>query len=175
MTKAALRDIVLSAVMGALALALPAAFHAVGLGSRFLPLLQPLLLLGFLVSPGWAIATGALMPWVSALATGMPPLYPPVAAVLSVEGAVLAGVASLVYRRGKGRLWPALICAVIAGRAAGVALSYLLARWFDLPAAFASLAVLLQGLPGTILMFAAAPAVVYWTRRRGGPLFSEEK
>lgn len=175
MTKSALRNVVLSSIMGALALALPMAFHAVGLGSRFLALLQPLLILGFLVSPGWAVATAAAMPWVSALSTGMPPIYPPVAAVLSIEGTVLAGVASLIYRRGNGPFWPALICAVVAGRAAGVAASFILARWFDLPAAFASVAVLIQGLPGTALMLAAAPAVVFWTRRRGGPLFGDQQ
>jgi hypothetical protein len=173
MTKSALRNVVLSSVMGALALVLPMAFHAVGLGSRFLPLLQPLLILGFLVSPGWAVATAVAMPWVSALSTGMPPIYPPVAAVLAVEGAVLAGVASLIYRSGNGPFWPALICAVVAGRATGVAASFILARWFDLPAAFASVAVLIQGLPGTALMLAAAPAVVFWTRRRDGPLFGD--
>jgi hypothetical protein len=175
MTKATLRDVVLSAAMGALALALPAAFHVVGLGNRFLPLLQPLLILGLLASPGWAIATGALMPLVSALAVGMPPLYPPVAAVLSVEGAVLAGVASLIHRNGKGAFWPALIGGVIASRAAGFLCSYALARAFGLPAAFASAATLVQGLPGVALMLVAAPPVIYWTRRRGGPLFGDQQ
>ncbi len=175
MNKSTLRDVVLSAAMGALSLALPAAFHAVGLGSRFLPLLQPLLVLGFLVSPGWAVATGALMPWVSALLTGMPPLYPPVAAVLSIEGAVIGGVAAAIYRRGRGPLWPALLLAIIASRAAGVASSYALAGWFGLPAAFASLASLVQGLPGVALMLVAAPAVVVWARRREGPLFGGER
>jgi hypothetical protein len=175
MSKSTLRDIVLSAVMGAMSLALPAAFHAVGLGSRFLPLLQPLLILGFLASPGWALSTGALMPWVSALLTGMPPLYPPVAAVLSIEGAVIGGVAAVVYRRGRGRIWPALLLAILASRAAGLALSYALAKWFHLPAAFASLASLIQGLPGVALMLIAAPAVVAWTRRREGPLFGGDR
>lgn len=171
MTKATLRNVVLSAAMGALALALPMAFHAAGLGSRFLPLLQPLLILGFLVTPRWAFATGALMPWISALMTGMPPIYPPVAAVLSVEGAMVAGVAALIYRRGRGSLWIALLASVAASRLSGFALSYLLASAFDLPPAFASLAMLVQSLPGVALMLTVAPAVVLWTRRRGGPLF----
>ncbi len=175
MNKSTLRDVVISAAMGALSLALPAAFHAVGLGSRFLPLLQPLLILGFLVSPAWALATGALMPWVSALLTGMPPLYPPVAAVLSIEGAIIGGVAAAIYRRGRRPLWPALLLAILAGRAAGMASSYALARWFGLPAAFASLASLVQGLPGVALMLVAAPAVVIWARRREGPLFGGER
>lgn len=157
--------------MGALALVLPMAFHAVGLGSRFLPLLQPLLVLGFLVSPGWATATAALIPWVSSLLTGMPPLYPPVAAILSVEAAVAAGLAAVIYRQGRGSLWGALAAAVTASKLAGFGLSYILATAFDLPAAFASAAMLVQGLPGVALMLAVAPAAALWARRRGGPLF----
>jgi len=171
MTKATLRNAVLSSALGALALVLPMAFHAVGLGSRFLPLLQPLLVLGFLVSPGWAVATGAAVPWVSAFMTGMPPVYPPVAAVLSVEGAAAGGLAALIYRQGRGPLWAALVAAVAASRLAGFALSYALAAAFGLPASFASLAMLIQSLPGAALMLAVAPAVALWARRRGGPLF----
>ena len=81
----------------ALGLTLPVVFHAVGLGSKFLPMLLPLLLNGFLSPLGWALFTGAVTPLTSALVTGMPPLYPPVAAVMSVECMVLAGVARLVY------------------------------------------------------------------------------
>lgn len=171
MTKTTLRNAVLSAAMGALALVLPMAFHAVGLGSRFLPLLQPLLILGLLVSPGWAVSTAALMPWVSSLMTGMPPLYPPVAAVLSVEAGVSAGLAAAIYRQGRGPLWIAVMAAVAASRLAGFGLSYVLASAVNLPPAFASAAMLVQSLPGVALMLAAAPAAATWARRRGGPLF----
>ena len=85
---------VLSAAMGALALALPVAFHAAGLGSRFLPMLLPLLVNGYLSRWPWAVATGFCIPWISAFATGMPPLYPPIAAIMSAEGAVLAAAAA---------------------------------------------------------------------------------
>ncbi len=48
-----LRWMVLNAVIMALGLTLPMVFHAVGLGSRFLPMLLPLLLNGFLSPLGW--------------------------------------------------------------------------------------------------------------------------
>jgi hypothetical protein len=54
-----LRAMVISASMAAMALVLPIAFHAVGMGSKFLPMLLPLLLNGFLVPVPWAVATGA--------------------------------------------------------------------------------------------------------------------
>jgi len=66
---------VVSAAMAALALILPIAFHAVGLGSQFLPMLLPLLLNGFLVPLPWALLTGATVPIISSFMTGMPPTH----------------------------------------------------------------------------------------------------
>lgn len=156
---------VISAVMAALALVLPVAFHMAGLGNKFLPMLLPLLLNGFLVPVRWAVLTGALVPLVSALATGMPPLYPPVAAEMALEGAVLGGAAAAIFRGQPGRLWPALIGAIAAGRLAGFAGAWLLARIFGLPAAFASIAMLVQGLPGVALQLAVVPLAVRRLRR----------
>jgi len=50
-----LRAMVISAIMAAMGLVLPIAFHAVGLGGKFLPMLLPLLLNGFLVPLPWAM------------------------------------------------------------------------------------------------------------------------
>jgi len=57
-----LRAMVISAAMAAMALTLPVAFHAVGLGSHFLTMLLPLLVNGFLVPVRWAVFTGAAVP-----------------------------------------------------------------------------------------------------------------
>lgn len=167
---AGLRSLVISAAMGALALALPAAFHAVGLGSRFLPMLLPLLINGYLSRWPWAAATGALIPWVSAFATGMPPLYPPVAAIMSLEGFVLASAAAATRRL---PLAVSVPVAVAAGRAAALAGAWLAALWLDLPPGFASLAMIAQGLPGVVLQLVVTPLAVAALRRRGGLLLDE--
>ena len=57
-----LRGMVTSAAMAALGLTLPMAFHAVGLGSKFAPMLLPLMLNGFLSPIPWAVLTGAVVP-----------------------------------------------------------------------------------------------------------------
>jgi hypothetical protein len=165
---------IVSAAMGALALTLPLAFHAVGLGSKFLPMLLPLLLNGFLSPLPWALLTGAAMPLVSALLTGMPPLYPPVALIVCSEGAVLAGVAAAIYSLTRPRVWPALIAAVVAGRATAFGLSWVIALKFGLPAAMASGAMLLQGLPGVVLQLAAVPIVLRALSKRKGLLFVDK-
>jgi hypothetical protein len=151
---------VTSAAMAAVALVLPVAFHSVGLGSKFLPMFLPLLLNGFLVPLPWALLTGAVVPVISSLTTGMPPLYPPVAVEMAIEGAVLGSVAAAIYKGRPNRLWPALICALVAGRCMGFAAAWILARIFGLPAAFASLAMLIQGLPGVVLQLAVIPLAI---------------
>ncbi len=168
-----LRWMVINAAVMALGLVLPVAFHAVGLGSKFLPMLLPLLLNGFLSPFGWAVFTGAATPLVSALATGMPPLYPPVAAVMMVEGAVLGGVARIAYRASGRRIWPALITAIVCGRVASAALSWFMAQALDLPARLSVAASFAQGLPGVAIQLAVVPLVVRALRARQGRLFED--
>ncbi|MCS6952879.1 MAG: ECF transporter S component [Bryobacterales bacterium] len=167
-----LQPLVVSAVMAALALVFPVAFHLTGLGSRFLPMFLPLLLNGFLVPASWAMLTGSVTPFLSSLLTGMPPLYPPVAVTMAIEGATLGGVAALIYRGRPQRLWPALVTAVVFGRLSGLASTYVLADWFELPAGFATAAVLVRGLPGVALQMAAVPLLVRTLERRQSILFS---
>lgn len=164
---------IISAVMAALGLVLPVAFHAVGLGSHFLPMLLPLLLNGFLAPLPWAVLTGAAVPVISSLATGMPPMYPPVAAQMSLEGAVLGGVAAAIYRFQPRRLWPALLSAVVLSRLTGLAASWFLARLFGLPAGFVSAAMLVRGLPGVALQIAVVPLVVGQLRRSRSILIAQ--
>ena len=166
-----LRGMIVSAAMAALGLTLPVVFHAVGLGSKFAPMLLPLLLNGFLSPFSWAVLTGATVPLISALLTGMPPLYPPVALLLSVEGALAAGVAAALYRASR-RIWLALLVAIVCGRAVSFVLTWFAARWFGLPPAMASLASLAQGLPGIALQLVVIPLVVRALARRRGILFN---
>ncbi len=169
-----LRPMVISAAMAALALVLPVAFHAVGLGGKFLPMLLPLLLNGFLTPWRWAVMTGLLVPWISALATGMPPLYPPVAAIMSVEGAVLGGLAATIYARGRRSVWLALIPAVAAGRGVSFGLTWLAAVALGLPAAPAAVAGTLQGLPGVALQLVTVPLVLRALGGRRNLLFEDQ-
>jgi hypothetical protein len=166
---------VISSVMAAFGVVLPIAFHSVGMGSEFLPMLLPLLLNGFLSTTLWAALTGALVPPASALLTGMPPLYPPIALVMSVEGALMAATASIFYRMFARRVWPALIAAVLADRIASFAMMWFLAGRFGVPAAAVSVASLVQGLPGVALQLAIVPVAVRALRARKGILFGYDE
>ena len=169
-----LRAMVISASMAAMGLVLPIAFHAVGLGNKLSPMLLPLLLNGFLVPLPWAIATGALVPLLSAVTTGMPPLFPPVAFSMSLECAVLSGTAAAIYRGRPPRLWYALITAIVLGRATSLGATWLLAQLLHLPATIVTAAALIQGLPGVFLQLTVVPLVVRQTFRRRGLLFNHD-
>jgi hypothetical protein len=147
-------------MMAALALTLPVAFHAAGLGSSFLPMLLPLLLNGFLVPMTWAALTGAVVPLASGFLTGMPPFYPPIAFVMSVEAAVLASVAAAVFRLTKPRIWLPLMAAVVLSRGTMLLLTWQLAGVFGLPKAFSAVASLVHGLPGVALQCTVVPLVL---------------
>jgi hypothetical protein len=63
--KPELKDVSFAAVFGAVALALPTLFHAVGLGSAFLPMFLPLAAAGFLLPFRVAAPLAVIVPAVS--------------------------------------------------------------------------------------------------------------
>jgi len=170
-----LRWMVINSAVMALGLTLPIVFHAVGLGNKFLPMLLPLLLNGFLSPLRWAVFTGGATPLVSALLTGMPPLYPPVAAVMAVEGIVLGGVARLIYDASRRRVWPALFAAITCGRLVSASLTWSLATLLGLPVKLSVAASLLQGLPGIALQIAVVPLALRAVHTRRGLLFEDAR
>jgi len=165
---------VMSAVMAAFGIILPIVFHMAGLESKFLPMLLPILLNGFLSLLPWAALTGALVPVASGLLTGMPPFYPPIALVMMIEGAVMAAAAAAIYRFTKPRIWPALIVAVTLDRVISAVLMWFMAGRFGLPPAVISAASLIQGLPGVALQLVVVPLAVRGLRARKGILFPDE-
>ncbi len=153
-------DLVLGGFFGMLAIALPVLFHLVGLGRFFLPMFLPILMLGFLVRWSTAVQVGAAVPIISGLLTGMPPFYPPIAPIMSCEGAALAGVAALCYRRWGMGLWPSLLLAIAAERLVMVILMLVLSEAFQLMTGVVVTAKVAAGVPGIVLQIVLVPYVV---------------
>lgn len=125
------RDTACCGLFGSLALALPMLFHALGLaGAVFLPMFLPLALLAFLVRTRAAVLTALVVPFASAVLTGMPLLWPPLAAVVALELVVQAAVIGVLRRRP----YLALLAALPLGRALHAGMIYALAQGFKLPA-----------------------------------------
>jgi len=170
-----LRSMVVSAALAALGIVVPIAFHAVGLGSRFMPMILVVMLCGFVLPLGWAAFTGAIVPVVSCLLTGMPPLYPPFFLIMSIELALTSAAVSLVFSRTVPRIWPALLSGILLDRVISTVLTYYLAGWFGLPPWLFTFAQFAQSLPGIALQLMVVPLVVRAIQGREGILFSHGK
>jgi hypothetical protein len=167
-----LRSMVISAVLVAMGIVVPIGFHAVGLGSKFMPMILVMMLNGFLLPWPWAVLTGAVVPVASCLLTGMPPLYPPFFLSMSLEMALLSAMVSFLSRVTTPRIWPAVIGGVIFNRLTSLLLTYYLAGWFGLPSKLISLAYFAQGLPGIALQLISLPLIVKTLQKRKGLLFA---
>lgn len=153
------KQISLIALFIALCLLVPIVFHMVGLGKMLLPMFLPILLAGFIIKFPAATLVGLLGPWVSALVTGMPPMFP-TALSMSVEGSVTSGLASYLYHKKKLPVWFCIIIPVIAQRAARILMLLLILPLFGLPAKALSLADFAYTFPGVILQVAFVPLIL---------------
>jgi len=160
------RDILLGGVFLALALLLPVVFHAVGLGSTFLPMFIPLVVAGYLVAFPVAVSLGLIAPITSSLLTGMPPIFPPIAFVMMAEGVVLAGVPALLYQKKKLNIWVTLVVTMLVDRLVLLGAVLLAAKWLELPGGILGVSSLIRGIPGVILIFVIVPPLVKKMKER---------
>jgi len=155
------RELALAGLFGAAALVLPFLFHLVQLGSLFLPMYLPLVTLALLVRPVPAGVTAVVTPLLSAALTGMPPFWPPIAILMTVELGVMTVVLSALRRRWpQGNVLILLAPVLVLGRLLSVGLVYLSAQAMTLPAGFLASVSFLSGWPGVILMLVVVPGVV---------------
>ncbi len=155
-----LGEISRAALVTAAGLALPWVFHALRLGHVFLPMYLPLLAGAFVLRPRTAAAAAVATPLVSAAATGMPPLFPPIAAWMAIELGLMAGLASLLHRRRSLPPWAIVALVLVVGRLAYAVLVYSTGLWLNLPAGLLTAASLAAGWPGMLLAIVAVPAAV---------------
>jgi hypothetical protein len=163
------RELAYCGVFGAAAMLLPLLFHLFHLGHVFMPMYLPLVALAFFVRPVPAMVTALVVPLASGALTAMPPFYPPVAPMMSIELA-LAGLAISAANRQWPEANPLLILApvLVAGRLLYIGLVYGFALFIDLPPAFVAGASLLSGWPGVVLMLFVVPTLVLAQRRIAG-------
>lgn len=157
---------IVAAIFLVLALVFPIIFHVVHLGSTFLPMFFPIALLGFLVSPVVAATVGGMAPILSSLLTGMPPLYPPIAPMMVVEGIVLGGVIALLRTYTDWAVYPILISGILLQRGVMAVTVFLAAPLFHLPSVVFSAGMLVSGIPGIILQLIAIPPLVRYFEPR---------
>jgi len=166
------------AAMISLGIALPMAFHMVGLGSVFLPMHIPVLLCGLLTEPVTGAMVGFATPLLSAVLTGMPPLMPPIAQGMTVELALYGFIGSILHRNLRLNVYVSLIGAMLAGRLAYGLLGASVLPLLGLKAVsplYPVTAGLLSSIPGLVLQVIAVPVIVLAAERsiaslRGRPV-----
>jgi len=132
----------------------------VHLGHVFKPMHLPLVALAFLARPLPAAVTALMCPLLSGAVTGMPPFYPPVAFLMAVELAAMAGLISFAVRRfPRANEWLVLVPVLLLGRLLYVAMVYGVSLVIALPAGFMAGLSFLGGWPGTLLAIAVVPPV----------------
>jgi hypothetical protein len=148
----------LSAMFLALGVLFPIMFHAVGLGSIFLPMFWPIALAGFFLGAPVAALIGAFTPVVSFLLTGMPP--PPVLVSMVPELAVLAAVIEFFHSRLKWGTVLSLLAALMISMCVSLLVKGLLAPLIGLPSKPVVIASLIHGVPGMICMLVLIPLLL---------------
>lgn len=160
-----LRAISRAALVTALAIALPAVFHAVKLGSVFLPMYLPILAGAFFLPARHAALAGLAAPLLSSALTGMPPLYPPIAFWMAGELCAAGAVVALADGRWKLRPIVSVAAGLVAARLVQAAFVLATAGLMDLPPRFLTAAAFVASWPGMILALVAVPAAVALLRR----------
>jgi len=166
----ALRNMILSALMLAVAYVLPNFTGNIPeIGSMLLPMHLPTILCGFLCGGAWGAAVGFLAPLFRSVMTGgFPPMFP-TAVAMAFEMAAYGLISGFLYRRlpkTAGGIYLSLVAAMLTGRAVwGLIMSLLLAggEGFTLAAFLAG--AFTNAVPGIVLQFISIPAIVMALQR----------
>lgn len=155
------KNMTLTAALIAMGLILPTLMHVLAAGTVLLPMHIPVLIAGLLLGTPYGALCGLLLPYLSSILTGMPPLFP-TAAAMSLELCAYGTLTGWLYRKVKWTIYPAMIVSMLGGRAvSGIANAILLGiagRAYSFEIFFT--ASFITGLPGIVVQLVCIPALV---------------
>ena len=150
--------VTLGALFMALGILFPVVFHAIGLGSVFLPMFWPIAACGFFLPFSHAISVGCLTPIISSMATGMPPA--PTLYRMIFELATLAASVNLIHRKTRlGTTWTIAI-GLLAALPVGLLGSVALALIVHIPPRLYAILSLVKEIPGIMCILLIVPFFV---------------
>lgn len=152
----------LSALFIALGILIPIVFHMVGLGSVFLPMFWPIATCGFFLPLQYALVVGGLTPILSSLMTGMPPQ--PILYQMIFELIFMSGAISSFYKKTRlGVVW-IVMAGIILSKIILLIGSAAVAPLLGLPPEWYTIASLLKGIPGMIVILGVIPIIIKKTK-----------
>lgn len=152
--------LVLAAMLTAVGLLFPyITTHAFGLrGTIFLPMHIPVFLIGFLCGPQYGAIGGLVIPVLSSVLTGMPPMFP-VLPYMAGELFTYGILSGFLYKKAKLPLYPALLISMICGR---VVNGLIFTTIMDINPGFFKVVtgVVVEGIPGILIQLILVPVIV---------------
>lgn len=166
-TRTIAKDLTFTSILIAIGVLLPSVFHAFNLGGPvFLPMHIPVILCGFLVGRRYGLLCGMIVPLLSSVLTGMPPLFP-VALTMSIELGAYGYVTGLLAK--KTNVYVALMGAQLTGRVVGAITSFVLLGIVGKPFALSAYmtGAFVTALPGILLQLILIPVAIMLMRKAG--------
>jgi niacin transporter len=159
-----IRKIALAAMLIAIGIVLPLAFHAIpNAGRILLPMHIPILLCGIVLGFPYGLIVGILTPLLSSFITGMPPLgiLPPMLFELGTYGAISSVIMQYIKIDNLYiRIYTSLISAMILGRIIFGVLNSLIFSVGDYSMQMWVTAAFITALPGIIIQIVLIPGIV---------------
>lgn len=167
MKKNTTRQLILAALFTALGVILPTAFHSIGMaGPIFLPMHIPVLLCGLIVGWQYGALVGLIVPFISSILTGMPPIYP-MAVYMAFELATYGMVSGLLSKKYSSLI--SLVGAMIFGRVVLAIVQFIIMGFsgnaFVLNTFLTSSFV--TALPGIIVQIILIPIIMFALKKSG--------
>ncbi|MDL2257615.1 ECF transporter S component [Eubacteriales bacterium OttesenSCG-928-K08] len=155
------KNMTLTAALIAMGLILPTLMHMLAAGTVLLPMHIPVIIAGLLLGAPYGALCGLILPYLSSLLTGMPPLFP-TAIAMSLELCAYGTLTGWLYRNVKWSIYPAMIASMLGGRAiSGIANAILMGiagRAYSLEIFLT--AAFVTGFPGIVIQLSCIPALV---------------
>jgi riboflavin transporter FmnP len=132
------------------------------IGAVIAPMHIPVLLSGFLCGLPYAVFCGMILPLLSFVLNGVPPIYP-IGISMMFELATYGALTAILYRYTKKKIYPSLIGAMIGGR---IVMGIVNAIIFGVAGKSYGMSIFITSafitiLPGIIIQLTVIPAILY--------------
>src|SRR6056297_3636496 len=165
------KKLVLMAILIALGIILPMAFHlfGTGLASILSPMHIPVFIAGAFLGPAAGFVVGVLTPVLSSLFTGMPPVIP-MLPIMVVELAIYGCITGYLFKIRKLNIYITLLITMLLGRVGAGIVVWFLVHVFSIshlpvnPILFIQ-GTIVKGLPGIIVQLVLVPVVIKYLQK----------
>lgn len=157
---------ILAGLFGGWAIVMPILFHVFSLGSIFLPLFIPLAIASFVLPLGYVVSLAVLVPVISFVISGMPPLIaPPVGLLMMIELLVLMLGNNIFFKRFGVNPFLASFVSTFLSRVSYLFLLFFVSKILGLPSMTFTLIAAIKPLPGIIILITIVPLIVIFMNK----------